>query len=659
VGENTGDRLESWKEIAAYLQRDVRTVQRWEKREGLPVHRHAHDRLASIYAIRQEIDTWKDSRRVGPKSETVARPRQRVITLAALAMVAVAGTAAFGFLYFKRTRLEGAIVSRLWAGPEVNLQSTPAPDGKYVLYGDWQTSDLCIRYLATGETRRLTDNRGSGHPFRAAVSRDGRHIAFGVNVDGVNELRVIASDGSDQRTLFRGTGRDAIEPADWSPDGRSIVATIKTGPDRSWRLVILSAGDGSATELKTLGPTPPDAMFFSPDGNMVAYDLPAKAPEPERDIFVLNVAARAERAIVSHPAHDVLLGWHPEGAGVLFASDRTGDNAAWFQELNGGEPVREPRMVRAGVGPVFPMGFTRDGRYFYGLWTSLQQIKVVSLDANIRPAAEPETLKHRATGTNLNPAWSPDGAELMYSTLPRPGRGQASGLLVRSVATGVERRLSPSLRLILPGIRWSPDGRSALLSSWDEQSRQGLYQVDLQTGAVKAVAFGPHHIRQGEWSPDGKTLFYNRNDTAQRGSVLVARNTRTGVENILAATPTFARMELSRDGRMLAFIAGRELSVVPASGGGPPRLLHTAESRIVEVTWMPDGAHLLFAPQRLDNSEWVTDLWSIPAAGGPAQKLNLVMGPQPQMRVHPNSARLAYNTGRQTAEIWSMANFLR
>ena len=39
------DRLDSWKEIAAYLKRDVTTVQRWEKREGMPVHRHLHDRM--------------------------------------------------------------------------------------------------------------------------------------------------------------------------------------------------------------------------------------------------------------------------------------------------------------------------------------------------------------------------------------------------------------------------------------------------------------------------------------------------------------------------------------------------------------------------------------------------------------------------------------
>ena len=42
------DRLDSWKEIANYLNRDVTTVQRWEKREGMPVHRHLHDRIGSV-----------------------------------------------------------------------------------------------------------------------------------------------------------------------------------------------------------------------------------------------------------------------------------------------------------------------------------------------------------------------------------------------------------------------------------------------------------------------------------------------------------------------------------------------------------------------------------------------------------------------------------
>src|ERR1051325_12110507 len=57
-----GRRLESWKEIAAYLGRDVTTVRRWEKREGLPVHRLHHSKLGSLYAFTAELDAWRDKR---------------------------------------------------------------------------------------------------------------------------------------------------------------------------------------------------------------------------------------------------------------------------------------------------------------------------------------------------------------------------------------------------------------------------------------------------------------------------------------------------------------------------------------------------------------------------------------------------------------------
>src|SRR5580698_10403988 len=57
------NRLDSWKEIAAYLDRDVTTVQRWEKRERMPVHRHVHDKRGSVYALAPELDAWLESRR--------------------------------------------------------------------------------------------------------------------------------------------------------------------------------------------------------------------------------------------------------------------------------------------------------------------------------------------------------------------------------------------------------------------------------------------------------------------------------------------------------------------------------------------------------------------------------------------------------------------
>ncbi len=70
--ESGKDRLESWKAIAVYLGREVRTVQRWEKGEGLPVHRHLHSTNGSVYAFRSEIDGWRRSRSLTPEVLPVA-----------------------------------------------------------------------------------------------------------------------------------------------------------------------------------------------------------------------------------------------------------------------------------------------------------------------------------------------------------------------------------------------------------------------------------------------------------------------------------------------------------------------------------------------------------------------------------------------------------
>src|SRR5215470_5315791 len=61
--------FDSWKEIAIYVKRDITTVQRWEKREGMPVHRHLHDKRGSVYAYSSELDAWLQSRRLALEEE--------------------------------------------------------------------------------------------------------------------------------------------------------------------------------------------------------------------------------------------------------------------------------------------------------------------------------------------------------------------------------------------------------------------------------------------------------------------------------------------------------------------------------------------------------------------------------------------------------------
>lgn len=70
----SSDRLDSWKEIAGYLNRDVTTVQRWEKKERMPVHRHLHDRVGSVYAFPRELDFWLHSRKLRVEEEAAELP---------------------------------------------------------------------------------------------------------------------------------------------------------------------------------------------------------------------------------------------------------------------------------------------------------------------------------------------------------------------------------------------------------------------------------------------------------------------------------------------------------------------------------------------------------------------------------------------------------
>src|SRR5262245_38447444 len=80
-------RLDSWKEIAAHLRRSVRTVKRWEKEEGLQVHRHLHQRLGTVHAFTTEVDEWLKTRGAPAVVET-RRRRARAVSIAGVIVVA-------------------------------------------------------------------------------------------------------------------------------------------------------------------------------------------------------------------------------------------------------------------------------------------------------------------------------------------------------------------------------------------------------------------------------------------------------------------------------------------------------------------------------------------------------------------------------------------
>ena len=72
------DRLDSWKEIAGFFGREVRTVQLWEKNEALPVKRHKHNKSGTVFAYRAELGAWWNSRCHDSKMPGRPQEAQRV-----------------------------------------------------------------------------------------------------------------------------------------------------------------------------------------------------------------------------------------------------------------------------------------------------------------------------------------------------------------------------------------------------------------------------------------------------------------------------------------------------------------------------------------------------------------------------------------------------
>jgi tetratricopeptide (TPR) repeat protein len=106
-----GDRLDGWKEIAAYLGKDVRTAHRWSKHEGMPVYRHAGSRRGAVYAYRSEIDAWIHAdRSVTPEPSRNTRLKWGAL---AIVLIVIAGTALF-WPYLPQRDSE--------TGPEPNIE---------------------------------------------------------------------------------------------------------------------------------------------------------------------------------------------------------------------------------------------------------------------------------------------------------------------------------------------------------------------------------------------------------------------------------------------------------------------------------------------------------------------------------------------------------
>ena len=201
--------LDSWKEIAAYLDRDVTTVQRWEKSEAMPVHRHVHHKSSSVYALTSELDAWRQSRKPRLENENRAQAdlplpiegdhtrvalQARWLGMAALAVLAVIAIAYIGFrILTERTALPK--IASLAVLPLKNLSG----DSEQEYFADGMTEALITELGKTNIARVIS--RQSVMQYEG-TEKPLQEIARELNVDAVLE-GTVARSGDRVRVTVR------------------------------------------------------------------------------------------------------------------------------------------------------------------------------------------------------------------------------------------------------------------------------------------------------------------------------------------------------------------------------------------------------------------------------------------------------------------------
>jgi Tol biopolymer transport system component len=671
--------LESWKEIAAYLKRDISTLKRWEKSEGLPVHRHLHLSRSSVFAYPNELDDWWGRRRPPEDAPTQTswfqrRPVRALAFTALLLLALVTAGDGLALRPASAAQREGTISRLVWAGPPVDPLGAPAPDGSYVAITDWETGNLAVRDTATGAMRRLTDN-GDWHGWAEypVPSPDGKYIAYAwFNEKAQRDLRVYSLETSSARTVY---ARDEVEypqPFAWTPDGTHLL-TVLTRTDRTNQIALISVEDGSARVLKAMDWRSPQELAISPDGRYVAYDFPRTGNSPERDVFLLAADGSRDEVLVAHPDNDVVLGWTPDGSRLLFASDRTGRLGIWALSMADGKALGSPVLVRSDV-PLFrPMGLTRQGAFYYCVRAGFSDVYVAALDAVTGAVLSPPApLSPRFVGWNRSPDWSADGRSVAYASQressPRSVGWMGGTIVVRSLASGEEREIAPRLEYWGLLVRWSPDGRSFLVVGRDTKGQSGIFTLSAKTGeATLAVRQDPPgYVQFPGWSSNGKSLFYLRT-TPEASNRLHIRNLATGEDRVVFAQST-NNAALSPDGRSMVVRLHQPgdrtsvLAIVPVGGGEAKELLRVMQPNAFPpwggLAWTPDGKYILFTQTTGDSAQQPFELWRVPVGGGTPQKTGIAMQGLRHLRIHPDDERIIFGAGQIKDETWVLENFL-
>jgi TolB protein len=242
-------------------------------------------------------------------------------------------------------RADGSRYEQLTSGAANSYYPAISPDGRHVTYAVnlYDTFDLyrlspsVVEGPRSSESRvkRLTDYIGNA--FSPSYSPDGDQIAFVNRVsDEPAQLWIMGSDGSDPHPVTSPPG--AVVAAEWSPDGRSIAVAAAVARTFSHEVFLLDLENLTApptsvpSTLADLG----GSLAWSPDqSNLLVFAGPAAA----REVYRLDIAS-GEATQLTFGGNNASPSYSPDGQYIVFNSLRNGGQADLYVMRSDGHSMR-------------------------------------------------------------------------------------------------------------------------------------------------------------------------------------------------------------------------------------------------------------------------------------------------------------------------------
>ncbi|HMB71776.1 MAG TPA: hypothetical protein VKU85_20865, partial [bacterium] len=195
---------------------------------------------------------------------------------------------------------------------------------------------------------------------------------------------------------------------------------------------------------------------------------------------------------------------------------------------------------------------------------------------------------------------------------------------------------------------WSPDGTEVLFDS-DRSGNRDLWVIPVTGGTATRLTFNAGADIQPDWSPDGSAQVFS---AVVGGSAadLYTRPSAGGPTVILDSDSgnVDGLPSWSPDSSLIAYVKGSDIYIIPA-GGGTPVQLTTDPATDTHPTWSPDGSQIAFQSDRSGN----VDVWVIPSSGGTATQLTFDPSADGSPDWSPDGSRIAFQSGRGGSnDIW-------